>query len=135
MIKVEPRINAEDYLAFQAMMPKEPAFKDAPTGIYIDFATFPSAKTYAFKAARGLTKPSSWWAFIAPGRSIFRLSCTLQSSRRCLMRHTLKSPAGERNYFLAAAPVPGFPFKIEGDAAAGFGFSALDFFGSRLLLF
>jgi len=40
MIKVEPRINAEDYLAFQAMMPKEPAFKDAPTGIYIDFATF-----------------------------------------------------------------------------------------------
>ena len=38
MIKVEPRINVEDYLAFQAMMPKEPAFKDAPTGIYIDFA-------------------------------------------------------------------------------------------------
>jgi hypothetical protein len=40
MIKVEPLINAEDYLAFQAMMPKEPAFKDAPTGISIDFATF-----------------------------------------------------------------------------------------------
>src|SRR5271166_1631111 len=40
MIKVEPLINAEDYLAFQAMMPKEPAFKDAPTGIYLDFATF-----------------------------------------------------------------------------------------------
>jgi len=51
------------------------------------------------------------------------------------MRPTLKGPDGERNYFLAAAPVPGFPFKIEGDAAAGFGFSALDFFGSRLLLF
>ncbi len=40
MIKVEPLINAEDYNAFQAMMPKEPAFKDAPTGIDIDFATF-----------------------------------------------------------------------------------------------
>jgi len=40
MIKVEPRINAEDYLAFQTMMPMEPAFKDAPTGVYIDFATF-----------------------------------------------------------------------------------------------
>jgi len=40
MIKVEPLINAEDYRAFQAMMPKEPAFKDAPTGIYLDFAAF-----------------------------------------------------------------------------------------------
>ncbi len=40
MIKVEPLINAEDYLAFQAMMPKEPAFKDAPTGIKLDFASF-----------------------------------------------------------------------------------------------
>ncbi len=40
MIKVEPLIKADDYLAFRAMMPKEPAFKDAPTGIYIDFATF-----------------------------------------------------------------------------------------------
>jgi len=51
------------------------------------------------------------------------------------MMPALQSPDGERNYFLAAAPVPGFPFKIEGDVAAGFGFSALDFFGSRLLLF
>ena len=40
MIKVEPLISAEDYPAFQAMMPEEPAFKDAPTGIRIDFATF-----------------------------------------------------------------------------------------------
>ncbi len=40
MIKVEPLINAEDYRAFQAMMPKEPAFKDAPTGLALDFATF-----------------------------------------------------------------------------------------------
>jgi hypothetical protein len=40
MFKVEPLINAEDYLAFQAMMPQEPAFKDAPTGVYIDFAAF-----------------------------------------------------------------------------------------------
>jgi len=40
MIKVEPLINAEDYQAFQAMMPKEPAFKDAPTGISLDFAAF-----------------------------------------------------------------------------------------------
>jgi hypothetical protein len=42
MIKVEPRINSEDYPAFVAMMPNEPAFKDAPTGICIDFATFSS---------------------------------------------------------------------------------------------
>ena len=40
MIKVEPLIHAEDYQAFQAMMPKEPAFKDAPTGISLDFAAF-----------------------------------------------------------------------------------------------
>jgi hypothetical protein len=40
MIKVEPLISAEDYPAFQAMMPNEPAFKDAPTGIHIDFTTF-----------------------------------------------------------------------------------------------
>jgi hypothetical protein len=40
VVKIEPLIKAEDYAAFQAMMPKEPAFKDAPTGIYIDFATF-----------------------------------------------------------------------------------------------
>ena len=40
MIKVDPLINAEDYPAFQAMMPNEPAFKDAPTGISLDFATF-----------------------------------------------------------------------------------------------
>ena len=40
MIKVEPLISAEDYPVFQAMMPEEPAFKDAPTGIRIDFATF-----------------------------------------------------------------------------------------------
>jgi len=40
MITVEPLIKPEDYLAFQTMMPMEPAFKDAPTGVYIDFATF-----------------------------------------------------------------------------------------------
>ena len=40
MIKVEPLIHAEDYQAFKAMMPKEPAFKDAPTGISLDFAAF-----------------------------------------------------------------------------------------------
>ena len=27
-------------MAFQAMMPKEPAFKDAPTGVALDFAAF-----------------------------------------------------------------------------------------------
>jgi hypothetical protein len=40
MIKVEPLIHAGDYPAFQAMMPKEPAFKDAPTGILLNFASF-----------------------------------------------------------------------------------------------
>jgi hypothetical protein len=32
-------------------------------------------------------------------------------------------------------PQEGFSFKNEEDIAAGFGFSALGFFGSRLLLF
>jgi hypothetical protein len=40
MIKVEPLISAGDYPAFQAMMPTEPAFKDVPTGIDLDFAAF-----------------------------------------------------------------------------------------------
>ncbi len=43
--------------------------------------------------------------------------------------------SGERDYFFAPEPAPGFAFKNEGDGAAGFGFSALGFFGSRLLLF
>ena len=45
MTKIEPLIHAEDYLAFQAMMPKESAFKDAPTGLYLDFATFTTRET------------------------------------------------------------------------------------------
>jgi hypothetical protein len=52
MIKVEPLINAEDYLAFRAMMPKEPAFKDAPTGIYIDFATFSTRENIRVQSGR-----------------------------------------------------------------------------------
>lgn len=36
-------------------------------------------------------------------------------------------------YFFTPEPLPGF--KIDVDPAAGFGFSALGFFGSRLLLF
>jgi hypothetical protein len=38
-------------------------------------------------------------------------------------------------YFFVAEPLPVLSFKIEVDAAAGFGFSAFGFFGSRLLLF
>jgi hypothetical protein len=38
--KIEPLIKAEDYIAFQSMMPDEPAFKDAPTGTFLDFAAF-----------------------------------------------------------------------------------------------
>jgi hypothetical protein len=41
----------------------------------------------------------------------------------------------ESNYFFAAVPAPGLSFGNEGDAAAGFGFAAFNFFGSRLLLF
>ncbi len=54
MIKVEPQINPDDYLAFQAMMPNEPAFKDAPTGISIDFATFSSRQSIRVQSG---TKP------------------------------------------------------------------------------
>jgi hypothetical protein len=43
--------------------------------------------------------------------------------------------SGECDYFFAPELVPGFPFKNEGDGAEGFGFSALGFFGSRLLRF
>jgi hypothetical protein len=42
---------------------------------------------------------------------------------------------GECDYFFAPELAPGFPFKNEGDGAEGFGFSALGFFGSRLLRF
>jgi len=43
--------------------------------------------------------------------------------------------SAERDYFFAAGPAPGFSFKNDEDAAAGCGFFALGFFGSRLLLF
>jgi len=43
--------------------------------------------------------------------------------------------SGERDYFFAPELVPGFSFENEGDGAEGFGFSALGFFGSRLLRF
>ena len=56
MIKVEPLINAEDYLAFQAMMPKEPAFKDAPTGNSIDFATFSCRENIRVQSGARLNK-------------------------------------------------------------------------------
>jgi hypothetical protein len=42
---------------------------------------------------------------------------------------------GERDYFFAPELVLGFSFKNKGDGAEGFGFSALGFFGSRLLRF
>lgn len=51
MIKVEPLIHAEDYPAFQAMMPKEPAFKDAPTGISLDFAAFSTRESIRIQSS------------------------------------------------------------------------------------
>ena len=51
MIKVEPLINAEDYPAFRAMMPGESAFKDAPTGISIDFVTFSTREKIRIQSA------------------------------------------------------------------------------------
>ena len=56
MTKIEPLISAEDYLAFQAMMPKEPAFKDGPTGIYIDFATFSIRENIRIQSAMRANK-------------------------------------------------------------------------------
>ncbi|MFY9642029.1 MAG: hypothetical protein WCD20_14145 [Rhodomicrobium sp.] len=56
MITIEPRINAEDYRAFQTMMPMEPAFKDAPTGVYIDFATFSSREYIRIQSGTRLNK-------------------------------------------------------------------------------
>jgi hypothetical protein len=52
MTRVEPLISAEDYLAFQAMMPREPAFKDAPTGVYLDYATFSVRETIRLQSVR-----------------------------------------------------------------------------------
>jgi len=54
---------------------------------------------------------------------VARLTCVVKVASRV------------RGYFLAPAPAPGFSFKNGDDGAAGFGFSALGFFGSRLLLF
>ncbi len=56
MIKVEPLIHAEDYPAFQAMMPTEPAFKDAPTGICLDFATFSIRENIRIQSGATLNK-------------------------------------------------------------------------------
>ena len=56
MTKIEPLISAEDYLAFQAMMPKEPAFKDGPTGIHIDFATFSIRENIRIQSAMRANK-------------------------------------------------------------------------------
>lgn len=56
MIKVEPLINAADYLAFQSMMPKEPAFKDAPTGISINFATFSTRQKIRLQSGTRVNK-------------------------------------------------------------------------------
>ena len=68
MIKVEPLIHAEDYPAFQVMMPKEPAFKDAPTGVYLDFATFSTRENIRIQSGarpnktivRMSVQPASW---------------------------------------------------------------------------
>jgi hypothetical protein len=56
MIKVEPLIHAEDYPAFQAMMPKEPAFKDAPTGISLNFAAFSTRENIRIQSGTRLNK-------------------------------------------------------------------------------
>ena len=45
------------------------------------------------------------------------------------------SRLGERGYFFAPGAAPGFSFANGDDDAAGFDFSALGFFASRLLLF
>ena len=56
MIQVEPLIHAEVYPAFQAMMPKEPAFKDAPTGIFLDFASFSTRENIRIQSGARLGK-------------------------------------------------------------------------------
>jgi hypothetical protein len=45
------------------------------------------------------------------------------------------SQLGERDYFFAPGAAPGFSFENGEDDAAGFDFSALGFFASRVLLF
>jgi hypothetical protein len=72
MTKVEPLINAEDYLAFQAMMPEEPAFKDAPTGIHIDFATFSSRENIRIQSGMAPNK-TIVMVSVQPGK--FELYC------------------------------------------------------------
>ncbi|MGA7329040.1 MAG: hypothetical protein WBX25_32270 [Rhodomicrobium sp.] len=56
MTKIEPLISAGDYRVFQAMMPKEPAFKDGPTGIDIDFATFSIRENIRIQSAMTANK-------------------------------------------------------------------------------
>jgi hypothetical protein len=56
MTKIEPLISAADYVAFQTMMPNEPALKDGPTGIYIDFATFSIRENIRIQSAMRANK-------------------------------------------------------------------------------
>jgi hypothetical protein len=60
MVQVEPLIHAEDYPAFQAMMPKEPAFKDAPTGIFLDFASFSTRENIRIQSRAKPGKTIVW---------------------------------------------------------------------------
>ena len=72
MIKVEPLISAEDYPAFQAMMPKEPVFKDAPTGIYLDFASFFTRQNIRIRSG---TRPNKTFIMVSVQPDKFEQYC------------------------------------------------------------
>ncbi len=72
MLKVEPLINVADYAAFQAMMPKEPAFKEAPTGIDIDFATFTCRENIRIQSG---TKPNKTTVMVSVKPDKFEQYC------------------------------------------------------------
>ncbi len=67
MIKVEPLIYAEDYPAFQAMMPQEPAFKDAPTGVFLDFASFSTRENIRIQSG-AMPKDTIVMVSVNPGK-------------------------------------------------------------------
>jgi len=71
--KIEPLIKAEDYNAFQSMMPKEPAFKDAPTGTFIDFASFSTREKIRIQSGM---KPNEIVILVAVEPGKFEQYCT-----------------------------------------------------------
>ncbi len=72
MITAEPLIKPGDYEAFQTIMPKEQVFKDAPTGIQINFATFSIRQIIRIQSS---TKPDRKFVMVTVEPDKFEQYC------------------------------------------------------------